>query len=143
MIGEINRAIISPQIVSARSRASSRAMERYEKLAKLGEGSYGLVYKCRNRDTGEVVAVKKFVENEDDPLIRKIALREIRMLKNLKHPNLVNLIEVFRRKRKLHLVFEYCDHTVLHELEKHPAFLNILWLDMHQCVRTPVQNVCV
>ncbi|XP_063627818.1 cyclin-dependent kinase-like 4 isoform X2 [Cydia splendana] len=108
-------------LLPRRSRASSRAMERYEKLAKLGEGSYGLVYKCRNRDTGEVVAVKKFVENEDDPLIRKIALREIRMLKNLKHPNLVNLIEVFRRKRKLHLVFEYCDHTVLSELEKHPA----------------------
>ncbi|XP_052756513.1 cyclin-dependent kinase-like 4 [Galleria mellonella] len=108
-------------LLPRRSRASSRAMERYEKLAKLGEGSYGLVYKCRNRDTGEIVAVKKFVENEDDPLIRKIALREIRMLKNLKHPNLVNLIEVFRRKRKLHLVFEYCDHTVLHELEKYPA----------------------
>ena len=42
------------------------------------------------------------------------------MLKNLKHPNLVNLIEVFRRKRKLHLVFEFCDHTVLNELEKYP-----------------------
>ncbi|XP_041969500.1 cyclin-dependent kinase-like 4 isoform X2 [Aricia agestis] len=108
-------------LLPRRSRASSRAMERYEKLAKLGEGSYGLVYKCRNRDTGEIVAIKKFVENEDDPLIRKIALREIRMLKNLKHPNLVNLIEVFRRKRKLHLVFEYCDHTVLHELEKYPS----------------------
>lgn len=39
---------------------------------------------------------------------------------NLKHPNLVNLIEVFRRKKKLHLVFEYCEHTVLHELERHP-----------------------
>ncbi|OWK09722.1 CDKL1, partial [Cervus elaphus hippelaphus] len=37
----------------------------------------------------------------------------------LKHPNLVNLIEVFRRKRRLHLVFEYCDHTVLHELDRH------------------------
>ncbi|GBP24432.1 Cyclin-dependent kinase-like 1 [Eumeta japonica] len=112
-------------LLPRRSRASSRAMERYEKLAKLGEGSYGLVYKCRDRDTGEIVAVKKFVENEDDPLIRKIALREIRMLKNLKHPNLVNLLEVFRRKRKLHLVFEYCDHTVLHELEKHPSRLDV------------------
>ena len=53
-------------------------------------------------------------------MIKKIAMREIRMLKNLKHPNLVNLIEVFRRKRKLHLVFEFCDRTVLTELEKNP-----------------------
>ncbi|XP_015375044.1 PREDICTED: cyclin-dependent kinase-like 1 [Diuraphis noxia] len=95
-------------------------MERYERLGKLGEGSYGMVFKCRNRENGNIVAIKKFVESEDDPLIRKIALREIRMLKTLKHPNLVNLLEVFRRKRKLHLVFEFCEHTVLHELERHP-----------------------
>nr|CAB3229502.1 cyclin-dependent kinase-like 1 [Phallusia mammillata] len=93
-------------------------MEKYEKISKIGEGSYGIVFKCRNRDTGQIVAIKKFVESEDDPLIKKIALREIRMLKQLKHNNLVNLIEVFRRKRKLHLVFEYCDHTVLNELDK-------------------------
>lgn len=42
------------------------------------------------------------------------------LLQQLKHPNLVNLIEVFRRKRKMHLVFEYCDHTLLHELERNP-----------------------
>ncbi|XP_041131646.1 cyclin-dependent kinase-like 1 [Polyodon spathula] len=95
-------------------------MEKYEKLGKIGEGSYGVVFKCRNRDTGQIVAIKKFVESEDDPVIKKIALREIRMLKQLKHPNLVNLIEVFRRKRKLHLVFEYCDHTVLNELDRYP-----------------------
>lgn len=64
-----------------RTRTPSRVMERYEKLCKLGEGSYGVVYKCRNRDTGEIVAIKKFSESEDDPLIRKIALREIRLLK--------------------------------------------------------------
>lgn len=40
--------------------------------------------------------------------------------KNLKHPNLVSLLEVFRRKRRLHLVFEFCEHTVLHELERYP-----------------------
>ncbi|XP_070360439.1 cyclin-dependent kinase-like 1 isoform X1 [Equus asinus] len=94
-------------------------MEKYEKIGKIGEGSYGVVFKCRNRDTGQIVAIKRFLESEDDPVIKKIALREIRMLKQLKHPNLVNLIEVFRRKRKLHLVFEYCDRTVLHELDRY------------------------
>ena len=42
------------------------------------------------------------------------------LLQQLKHPNLVNLIEVFRRKKRLHLVFEYVDHTVLNELDRHP-----------------------
>ncbi|XP_047351903.1 cyclin-dependent kinase-like 4 isoform X1 [Vespa velutina] len=102
------------------SRAPSKAMERYERLGRLGEGSYGVVFQCKDRHTGKLVAVKKFQQTEDDPLIRKIALREIRLLKNLKHPNLVNLLEVFRRKRKLHLVFEYCEHTLLNEMEKFP-----------------------
>lgn len=95
-------------------------MDKYDKIAKIGEGSYGVVYKCRNKDTGQLVAIKKFVESEDDYLIKKIAMREIRMLKQLKHQNLVNLIEVFRRKKRLHLVFEYVDYTVLNELEKNP-----------------------
>ena len=64
-----------------RPRVTSRLMEKYEKLSKIGEGSYGVVYKCRNRETGQLVAIKKFVESEDDPLIKKIAIREIRMLK--------------------------------------------------------------
>lgn len=39
-------------------------MERYEKLSRLGEGSYGVVYKCRDHETGGLVAVKRFVESE-------------------------------------------------------------------------------
>mgnify|MGYP001793731561 CR=1 FL=1 len=55
-------------------------MNKYEKLMKIGEGSYGVVFKCRNRDTGQTVAIKQFVESDEDPLIKKIAMREIRML---------------------------------------------------------------
>ncbi|MFT7803809.1 cyclin-dependent kinase-like 1 isoform X2 [Arapaima gigas] len=101
-------------------KAHRSPMEKYEKLAKIGEGSYGVVFKCRHRDTGQIVAIKKFVESEDDPVIKKIAMREIRMLKQLRHVNLVNLLEVFRRKRRLHLVFEFCEQTVLNELDKYP-----------------------
>ncbi|XP_076463898.1 cyclin-dependent kinase-like 1 [Babylonia areolata] len=98
-------------------------MEKYEKIGKIGEGSYGVVFKCRNKDTQQLVAIKKFVESEDDPLIKKIAMREVRMLKQLKHPNLVRLIEVFRRKKRLHLVFDYVDHTLLNELDRCPRGL--------------------
>lgn len=43
--------------------------------------------------------------------------------KKLHHDNLVNLIEVFRKKRRFFLVFEYVDHTVLDELDAHPGGL--------------------
>ena len=46
-------------------------------------------------------------------------------LQRLRHENLINLIEVFRKRRKLYLVFEYVDHTVLEELEDHPKGLPI------------------
>ncbi len=56
-------------------------MEKYERLSKVGGGAYGVVFKCRHKETGQVVAIKKFFESEDDPLIRRIAMREVRMLK--------------------------------------------------------------
>ncbi|XP_061406690.1 cyclin-dependent kinase-like 3 [Lethenteron reissneri] len=98
-------------------------MEKYENLGLVGEGSYGIVLKCRHRDTGQLVAIKKFLDSEDHKSVRKIAAREIKMLKQLRHENLVNLLEVFRRKRRLYLVFEFVDHTVLDELERHPRGL--------------------
>ena len=59
----------------------SHPMDKYDKISKIGEGSYGVVFKCRNRETGSLVAIKKFIEMDDDPMIRKIAIREVRMLK--------------------------------------------------------------
>lgn len=57
------------------------AMEKYEPLGVVGEGSYGVVLKCKNRENGRIVAIKKFIDSEDDQNVRKIALREIRVLK--------------------------------------------------------------
>lgn len=56
-------------------------MEKYDIISVVGEGSYGLVMRCRHRESGQYVAIKKFLETEDDPTVRKMALREIRMLK--------------------------------------------------------------
>ena len=56
-------------------------MEKYENLGLVGEGSYGMVMKCRHKESNQVVAIKKFIESEDDKMVKKIALREIRMLK--------------------------------------------------------------
>lgn len=97
-------------------------MEKYENLGTVGEGSYGVVLKCRNRDTGQLVAIKKFLESEDDTQVKKIAVREVKMLKLLRHDNLVNLLEVFRRKKRLYLVFEYVDRTLLDDLEANEVY---------------------
>lgn len=58
--------------------------------------------------------------------MRKTALREIRILKQLKHDNIVSLIEVFRHNGKLYLVFEYVERTILEDLEKNPNGLDPL-----------------
>lgn len=105
-------------------KAPFTAMEKYENLGLVGEGSYGMVLKCKHKETSQIVAIKKFLESEDDKMVKKIAMREVRMLKQLRHENLVNLIEVFRRKKRLYLVFEFVDHTILDELERYPSGLD-------------------
>ncbi|XP_049729611.1 cyclin-dependent kinase-like 3 isoform X1 [Elephas maximus indicus] len=91
-------------------------MEMYETLGKVGEGSYGTVMKCKHKVTGQIVAIKIFYEKPEKS-VNKIATREIKFLKQFRHENLVNLIEVFKQKKKIHLVFEFIDHTVLDELQ--------------------------
>lgn len=93
-------------------------MERYESLGTVGEGSYGVVLKCKDKRNGLVVAIKKFLEYDTEKSVKKIAAREIKILKTLKHENLVNLIEVFRKSKRIFLVFEYIQQNLLEEIEK-------------------------
>lgn len=71
------------------------------------------------------MAIKKFKESDTDETIKKISQREIKFLKMVDHINIVHLKESFRRKEKLHLVFEFVDRTVLEILEKTPSGLNV------------------
>ena len=59
-------------------------MNKYEVLGVVGEGAYGIVLKCRNKTSGEIVAIKKFKEIEEDETVRKITLREVKILRMLK-----------------------------------------------------------
>ena len=64
--------------------------EKYEKIEKIGEGTYGVVYKAKDTYTKEFVALKKIkLENEDEG-VPSTAMREISILKELQpHPNIV------------------------------------------------------
>lgn len=56
-------------------------MENYEVLSVAGEGSYGIVMKCRQKNTRKIVAIKKLIDIENDHYVKKMAFREIRILK--------------------------------------------------------------
>lgn len=64
-------------------------MERYQKLEKIGEGTYGVVYKAKDKKNGKIVALKRIRLEAEDEGIPSTAIREISLLKELRHPNIV------------------------------------------------------
>ena len=66
-------------------------MEDFVKIEKIGEGTYGVVFKGRNKKTGEIVAMKKIRLESEDEGVPSTAIREISLLKELQHPNIVCL----------------------------------------------------
>jgi cyclin-dependent kinase len=84
-------------------------IDRYEKLENIGEGTYGVVYKARDTQTGEIYALKKIKLETEQEGIPSTAIREIALLKELQHPNIVRLVNVLHTDKKLTLVFEYLD----------------------------------
>ncbi|CAG2247412.1 cyclin-dependent kinase 12-like [Mytilus edulis] len=104
-----------------------RCVDLFKIITIIGEGTYGQVYKAKDTFTDELVALKKVrLENEKEgfPIT---AVREIKILRQLNHPNIVNLKEIVTDKQQaldfkkdkgaFYLVFEYMDHDLMGILE--------------------------
>ncbi|XP_054037035.1 cyclin-dependent kinase 18 isoform X2 [Rissa tridactyla] len=115
----------SPEFPKHLSRMSRRAslsdigfgkLETYVKLDKLGEGTYATVFKGRSKLTENLVALKEIrLEHEEGAPCT--AIREVSLLKNLKHANIVTLHDIIHTERSLTLVFEYLDNDLKQYLD--------------------------
>lgn len=85
--------------------------DKYEKLEKLGEGTYAVVYRGYDKVANEVVAMKE-INLDSEEGAPSTAIREISLMRELRHPNIVSLLDVFRNKSKLIMVFEYMDQDL-------------------------------
>jgi len=110
-----NQAISSGDVKSAQKKY--RGMDRYYKIEKIGEGTYGVVYKAKDNVTGQIVALKKIRLEAEDEGVPSTAIREISLLKELSHPNIVSLCNVVHEDNKLYLVFEYLDQDLKKYME--------------------------
>ncbi|CAK4078179.1 unnamed protein product [Aphanomyces euteiches] len=96
-------------------------MERYQKIEKngtIGEGTYGVVYKAKDLKTGNTVALKRIRLEVEDEGIPSTALREISILRELEHPNIVRLLNCLQDSGKLYLVFEFVDRDLKRQMDK-------------------------
>ncbi|KAL2122977.1 hypothetical protein VTJ04DRAFT_3432 [Mycothermus thermophilus] len=90
----------------------------FQQLEKLGEGTYATVFKGRNRQTGELVALKE-IHLDSEEGTPSTAIREISLMKELKHENIVALHDVIHTENKLMLVFEYMDGDLKKYMDTH------------------------
>ena len=93
---------------------------QYEKVEKIGEGTYGVVYKARDRATGATIALKKIRLEQEEEGVPSTAIREISLLKELQHANVVRLQDVVHADAKLYLVFEFLDLDLKKHMDAHP-----------------------
>ena len=83
------------------------SLESYQKLERIGKGSYGSVYKVQNKNTNIIRAMKIIPKNyqKDNEEI----MREINILKNLDHPNVMKIYEFLEDEKNYYLIQEFCD----------------------------------
>lgn len=84
-------------------------LDNYVSDKKLGEGSYGAVFRVKHKDIGVYRAMKKiFSSSNKDPEKEKEILNEIEMLKSLDHPNIVKVFEFYNTKEGYYIITDYC-----------------------------------
>ncbi|NXY86389.1 CDK1 kinase, partial [Alcedo cyanopectus] len=96
-------------------------MDSYTKIEKIGEGTYGVVYKGRHKTTGQVVAMKKIRLESEEEGVPSTAIREISLLRELHHPNIVCLQDVLMQDSRLYLVFEFLSMDLKKYLDTIPS----------------------
>lgn len=91
-----------------------RRADSFEKLDKIGQGTYSNVYKARDLDSGKIVALKKVRFDNLEPESVRFMAREILVLRRLDHPNIIKLegLVTSRMSCSLYLVFEYMEHDL-------------------------------
>ncbi len=91
-------------------------VSKYERLAKIGQGTFGEVFKARDKkDKSKIVALKKVLMENEKEGFPITALREIKILQLLRHDNIVNLYEICHSRGNhstFYLVFEFCEHDL-------------------------------
>ncbi|RAK97684.1 negative regulator of the PHO system [Aspergillus ibericus CBS 121593] len=90
----------------------------FQQLEKLGEGTYATVFKGRNSQTGELVALKEIALDTEEGT-PSTAIREISLMKELHHENILSLHDVIHAENKLMLVFEYMDKDLKRYMDTH------------------------
>jgi len=97
--------------------------QRFERHEKLGEGTYGVVFKAIDRETNDICALKKIRLEHTDEGIPSTAIREISLLQELRHPNIVELKDIVHGENKLYLIFEFFNLDLKKYLDKRGAAL--------------------
>ncbi|CAD5226945.1 unnamed protein product [Bursaphelenchus xylophilus] len=85
----------------------NQSLADFKKLDKIGEGTYGVVYKAQSLRYKNLVAMKKIRLENDEEGVPPTSIREISMLIELRHPNVVELQDVIMEENRLYLVFEF------------------------------------
>ncbi|CAH8252758.1 unnamed protein product [Arabidopsis lyrata] len=88
--------------------------DAFEKLEKIGQGTYSSVFRARETETGRIVALKKVRFDNFEPESVRFMAREILILRRLNHPNIIKLEGIVTSKlsSNIHLVFEYMEHDL-------------------------------